>query len=172
MGKNDKRKLLKSAIIGKIVMIMLVVIDQLTKQLALIHLKDKAPIVLIEGVFELYYLENIGSAFGLFKGQRWLFLLSVVFVTIVVIYSYCKLPMTKRYKPLRVLCVGILAGAFGNMIDRIVHGFVIDFFYFSLIDFPIFNVADIYIVVSTILLILLMLFYYKEADFEFLSKDK
>ena len=55
------------------------------------------------------------------------------------------------------------------MIDRVVNGFVVDFFYFSLIDFPIFNVADCYVVVSLILLIILIFFYYKEEDFACLS---
>ena len=58
------------------------------------------------------------------------------------------------------------------MIDRIWHGYVIDFFYFSLIDFPIFNVADIYVVVSMIALVLLIIFGYKDEDFSFLSLKK
>ncbi len=53
--------------------------------------------------------------------------------------------MTKHFLPLRICAVFILAGAFGNMIDRVIRHYVVDFFYFSLIDFPIFNVADIYV---------------------------
>ena len=63
-----------------------------------------------------------------------------------------------------------MAGAIGNMIDRAVRGYVVDFFYFRLIDFPIFNVADIYVTVTMILLLILILFYYKEEDLEFLSR--
>jgi signal peptidase II len=71
---------------------------------------------------------------------------------------------------MRFLMVFIAAGAVGNMIDRVFLGYVRDFLYFSLIDFPIFNVADIYVTCATILLILLLLFYYKEEDdFAFLS---
>ena len=66
--------------------------------------------------------------------------------------------------PIRIVAVLIVAGAIGNMIDRVVHQYVIDFFYFKLINFPIFNVADIYVVVACILFILLMLFYYKEEE--------
>ena len=63
-----------------------------------------------------------------------------------------------------------MAVAFGNLIDRVARGYVVDFFYFKLIDFPIFNVADIYVTVTMVLLIGLILFYYKEEDFEFLSR--
>ena len=63
-----------------------------------------------------------------------------------------------------------MAGAFGNMIDRAFRGYVVDFFYFKLIDFPIFNVADIYVTVTMVLLMGLILFYYKEEDLEFLSR--
>ena len=55
------------------------------------------------------------------------------------------------------------------MIDRLANGYVVDFLYFKLIDFPIFNVADCYVVVSTISLLLLFFFYYKEEELEFLS---
>ena len=71
-----------------------------------------------------------------------------------------------------MICVAMTAGAIGNMIDRFCRGYVVDFFYFSLIDFAIFNVADIYITVSAVLLVILMMFYYKEEDFAFLSRKK
>ena len=64
----------------------------------------------------------------------------------------------------------IFAGAIGNFIDRIRQGFVVDFLYFELIDFPIFNVADIYVTVGCILLILLLLFYYKDEELNFFKK--
>ena len=59
-----------------------------------------------------------------------------------------------------------IAGAIGNFIDRVVHKYVIDFFYFKLINFPIFNVADIYVTVAAFFMIVLGLFYYKDEDFE------
>ena len=74
--------------------------------------------------------------------------------------------MTGRYLPLRLCAVGIIAGAWGNCIDRIRLNYVVDFLYFKLIDFPIFNVADIYVTVSTFTMALLICFYYKEEDFE------
>ena len=64
-----------------------------------------------------------------------------------------------------ILLTFISAGAVGNLIDRIQLGYVRDFIYFSIIDFPVFNVADIYVTVSTALLVILVLFYYREEDF-------
>ena len=63
----------------------------------------------------------------------------------------------------------IIGGGIGNMIDRFSTGSVVDFIYFVIINFPIFNVADIYVTVSTFLFVILFLFYYKENDFNFLS---
>ena len=63
----------------------------------------------------------------------------------------------------------IAAGAIGNMIDRIRFDYVVDFIYFVLINFPIFNVADIYVTVSTVALVVLLLFVYKENDLNFIS---
>ena len=63
----------------------------------------------------------------------------------------------------------IAAGAIGNMIDRIRFDYVVDFIYFVLINFPIFNVADIYVTVSTVILVILLLFVYKEEDLSFIS---
>ena len=62
----------------------------------------------------------------------------------------------------------LTAGAFGNLFDRIKQDYVVDFFYFELIDFPIFNMADIYVTCGMALLIVLGFFYYKEEDFEVL----
>ena len=63
----------------------------------------------------------------------------------------------------------VLSGGIGNMIDRIRYDYVVDFIYFVLINFPMFNVADIYVSVSTVVLVILLLFYYKENDLNFIS---
>lgn len=74
---------------------------------------------------------------------------------------------------LRICSILLIAGAVGNLIDRVRLNYVIDFFYFKLIDFPIFNVADCYVVVACIIFAFLILFYYKEdSDFDFLRKQK
>ena len=83
---------------------------------------------------------------------------------------YIELPRTKRVIPLRIAMIFITAGALGNMVDRIRLNYVIDFLYFKLIDFPIFNVADIYVTVSTFFVAFLILFYYKESEFDEFTK--
>ena len=85
------------------------------------------------------------------------------------IYAFGRIPAEKRFYPLHAICITLFAGAVGNFIDRVVHNYVIDFFYFSLIDFPIFNVADIYVTCAVVLFVILFLFYYKEAELDRLS---
>lgn len=148
-----------------IAIILCVGLDQLTKYLAATYIQAQ-PIILIEDVFQLRYLENRGAAFGMLQNQQWFFLIVTIFTLCVVTFIYLKLPKKKRYIPLRISLIFLVAGAIGNMIDRISLGYVVDFFYFELIDFPIFNVADIYATLSTIALIVLFLFYYTEEDFD------
>lgn len=161
MEKNKLRMIMP--IIG---VILLIIIDQATKYLAQNALKAKESYVIIPGVFELRYLENRGSAFGMLQGQRVFFIAAAAVMLFLIPYLYRKIPTSKHFFYLRVIAVMYLSGALGNAVDRIVNGYVIDFFYFSLIDFPIFNMADIYVSVATICLILLILFYYKDEDFE------
>ena len=145
---------------------ILVFLDQFTKQIVVQQLKGQSAYVLIRNVFQLEYLDNRGAAFGLFQNQRIFFYISVLVISLVVIWFYGKVPMEKKYLPLRICAVLILSGAFGNCIDRIRLNYVVDFFYFKLINFPIFNVADIYVTVAAFLLIVLVLFYYKEEELE------
>ena len=87
-----------------------------------------------------------------------------VIILAAVIYIYARMPVTRKFMVTRILIVLIGAGAVGNFIDRIRQGYVVDFFYFSAINFPIFNVADIYVTCAAVLLILTVLFYYKDQD--------
>ena len=132
-------------IVAVVSLFLLVLIDQVTKFAAVKCLKGKEAFSLIPGVFELQYLENRGAAFGALQNQRWFFILIVIFVLAVLLWCFIRFPKEAHYRPLAVLAVFIAAGAIGNMIDRLLNGYVIDFLYFSLIDFPIFNVADIYV---------------------------
>lgn len=152
--------------------ILLILLDQLTKIWAVVRLKDQPEISLIRRVFELQYLENRGSAFGMMQGARVFFIISTIVLFLLVCVIYIRIPKEKMYLPLRVIAVLFLAGAAGNFIDRVRQGFVVDFFYFSLINFPIFNVADIYVTTATIALIVFILFYYKEADLERIFSKK
>lgn len=149
--------------------IILILIDQYTKYLAVIRLKDKAAFNIINGVLELNYLENKGAAFGMLQNQKVFFIFVAIVILSVIAYVLFKTPDKRKYTVLHVLLSLIAAGAIGNMIDRIRYDYVVDFIYFVLINFPIFNVADIYVSVSTVVLVILLLFYYKEDDLNFIS---
>lgn len=159
----------KYTMIGCSMMLILIWMDQMTKLWAQEHLKAKESIELLPGILELYYLypENRGIAFGMFQGNVGLFAVLTVLMSGAIIYFYCKLPKEKYYLPLCGLSFLFLAGAAGNFIDRVFRGYVIDFIYFSLIDFPVFNLADIYTVVAAVLLVFFILFKYKEEDLKF-----
>lgn len=176
MQKTDKKRTnqtLVNLIIAVVFIVSAVFLDQFSKYISVLYLKDKDSIVLINGVFELRYLENRGAAFGMLQNKQIILIVGALLITAVVLYFYINMPLSKKYIPLRICSVLLCAGALGNMIDRIRTGYVIDFFYFSLIDFPIFNVADCYVVVSCILFALLILFFYKEEhDFDFINPLK
>ena len=153
-------------------MIILVAADQVTKHLAVMFLKGKEPLVLIPGVLEFRYLENQGAAFSMFQNQQVFFYILTAVFLIAAVYFLKKMPKTRRFLPMIICLLVLSSGAVGNLIDRVVHRYVVDFIYFSLIDFPIFNVADIFVTLSVIVMICLILFKYKDDDLSFGKKKK
>ncbi|WP_310601499.1 signal peptidase II [Anaerosporobacter sp.] len=151
---------------------ILVLLDQFTKHLAKSHLMGNNDIPIIDGVFRLQYLENRGAAFGILENKIGYFIIGTLIALGVLCYAYQKLPDTRRYLPMKILLIFISAGAIGNFIDRLFNNYVVDFFYFELINFPIFNVADCYVTVSSVIFLVLGIFYYKDEDFEFLKWKK
>ena len=169
MDTNSKKSLAGRYGCGALLAFLLILLDQATKYLAVAKLKDQASFVILKGVFELHYLENRGAAFGVLQGKKMFFITITIFMIIVLSYVYGRIPMERRFYPLQGICIALFAGAIGNFIDRILHNYVIDFFYFSLINFPVFNVADIYVTCAMALFIILFLFYYKEEDLDRLA---
>lgn len=164
---NKKKKVLQ--LFGDFVFIVLLVIgDWAAKNMAVDYLKGKSDFILIEDIFVLHYLENRGAAFGMLQNQKLFFVFSAVVILTLFAYALIKAPIRKKFNWLHGCIVLISAGAIGNMIDRLRYDYVVDFFYFVLIDFPVFNVADIYVTVGVAILIILYLFYYKEEDLLFL----
>ena len=92
------------------------------------------------------------------QGKFWLLIPITVITVAVILYLYHRLPNTKRFWLLRTCCTLILAGALGNFVDRCLRGFVVDFLYFKFIDFPVFNVADCYVVIGCIAAACVLLF--------------
>ncbi|MBR4668499.1 MAG: signal peptidase II [Butyrivibrio sp.] len=168
MNKFSKKK--KTFLIIDIILVaLLIFIDQFTKHLAVVHLQDKPAYNIINGVLELNFLKNSGAAFGMLQDQKVFFILVASMILVIIAYVLIRLPDDKKYDYMHILLVLIASGAAGNMIDRVKQNYVVDFIYFVIINFPIFNVADIYVTVATFVFLFLFLFYYKENDFSFLS---
>jgi len=129
-----------------------VILDQVTKLLAVNFLKPIDTFPIIKDVLHLTYSENTGAAFGMLKDARWVFMVfSVAAIIAIIVYFIVVKPTDK-------LCITalsfILGGGIGNMIDRVLYGYVVDFIDFRLINFAIFNGADSFITVGAALLML------------------
>ena len=141
------------------IILLLIALDQLSKLAVLRHLAGSGEVEIIPGFFRLLYVENRGAAFGILQEGRPLFIVITIAVIGVLLYGiYRKRDEVKG--PMRVALVLILAGAVGNFIDRLRLNFVVDFLSFRFFgrDFAVFNLADCFIVVGTILLMVHVLF--------------
>ena len=154
--------------ISMVVLGVLVIFDQFTKYLAQANLQGKEGIPIIKNVLELHYLEggNTGAAFGILEGKTVLLGIFSLLVSIVMLGVYFWMTNKKEYSKVSWCLIFMIAGAVGNCIDRLLNQYVIDFIYFKWIDFPIFNVADIYVTVSAIVMFLLILFMKEKTDSE------
>lgn len=170
--ENNNKKKWSNYIIAFLFITSAVLFDQFTKCMAVKYLKGKSSITLIPSVFELQYLENRGAAFGIMQNRQLFFIVITCIVMAAVLYFYSKIPNMRKYIPMRICMILLCSGAIGNFIDRTVNNYVVDFLYFSLIDFPIFNVADCYVVIACFLFAFLILFYYKDNDLKFFSLNK
>lgn len=156
----------KRYIISVLVLFLLIFFDQFTKRLAVTKLKGQSDLVIIDRVLVFSYLENTGAAFSSFAGRQTFLILLTTFVIVVLFWKYLTLPQDKRFTCIRICLLLISGGAIGNLIDRAARQYVIDYIYFVPIDFPKFNVADIYITVGVIFLGILLFFYYNDEEFE------
>lgn len=145
--------------------------DQITKYFADRDLAD-GDFVIIDKILSLSLSHNKGAAWGILQGKVDILSIVSVVLSVFLIYFFIKIPEGKKYNIMRFLTVSVIAGAIGNMIDRIWHGEVTDFVYIELIDFPRFNVADCFITWAMVLLVILMIFYYKDEDLDFIGFSK
>ena len=164
--------------VGIIVSIALMLVgvglDQLTKYLVVANMELHESIAVIPGVFNFTYIQNDGAAFGMLDDQRWIFLvLSTVAIVGILGFMFRKKPQDKLLLSALTL---VVAGGIGNMIDRILLGYVIDFIDFC--AFPnlwrwVFNIADSAVCVGTFMLSLwLILDTVKEYKREKAEKEK
>jgi len=137
-----------------VLIIALVASDQFVKYLAVLYIQPLDSIAVLPGVFHLTFVINRGAAFGILQGSRWFFVVITVVVLALEVYYYITLPKTTGYGFIRAAMVLIAAGAIGNFIDRLLNGSVVDMFEFKLIQFPVFNLADTFVVCGAGLLII------------------
>ncbi len=156
-------------LVDLLIFVLIVALDQLTKYLAVKHIKGQEAIVLIKNVLEIDYVENRGTAFGLLSDQKILILFVSIVFLLVILLLLARMPRERKFVICHVFFSMVMAGGIGNMIDRIRLSYVVDFISFVLIRFPVFNVADISVVISVFGLFFLFMFVYKEKDLEFLN---
>ena len=161
----------KALIIGLIISILSMIIDQIIKIIVIKNMPFESEIKVFGDIFTLHHIHNYGSAWGMLSGHT-IILIVFTFIAILAIgYVFMNI-YNPRYTALRVCLALILGGALGNLIDRIRFGYVIDYLYFKLIDFPVFNFADICVTVPVVLMILLVIFKFKGDDFDVIMGDK
>lgn len=163
---------IKIFILPIIIIGLLTALDQLTKFIitSKFSLYETKPV--IQDVFAITYIQNTGVAWGMFKGKRMIFLVLTFIALLFAFRIYYNVYNKKKYIPIRICLILLISGALGNMLDRIRLGYVVDFFSFELINFPVFNVADIMVVVSFFLLFFLLLFKYSNEEFDEIMRLK
>jgi signal peptidase II len=143
-------------LVNLILSALILAFDQITKYLAIQFVRPVTSIPIIQGAVHLTYVENKGAAFSILQNQRLFFIIATSFLLIGIIIF---LNRKKDMAPLcRVSLIMITGGALGNFFDRLVRGYVIDMIDFRIINYAIFNVADYFVVVGTILLCIYILF--------------
>lgn len=142
--------------------VLLTAIDQITKFLTLKYLKPVGSVALLDNILSFTYVENRGAAFGMMQNARWIF----ITVTIAVCAA-CIVYIVKKRPDSKLLCTSlslIISGAVGNLIDRILRGFVVDMIEVTFINYPVFNFADCCVVIGAVLFAIYVLFVYREPE--------
>lgn len=130
--------------------IILIVADQATKICTINFLKPIGTVEFIKNIISFTYVENRGAAFGILQNSRWIFIVfTVVVIAAMVIYTIKIKPKSTLYMLSASL---IVAGGVGNLIDRIFRGYVVDMIEVTFVNYPVFNFADICVVIGAILL--------------------
>lgn len=133
--------------------IIFVFIDQLTKGLININMNLNQSIEIIPNFLSLTYVHNIGAAFSILKGARWLFIIMAIIILNIIYIFFIK---DKKLKNSEIIIYSLLiSGILGNLVDRILFGYVIDFIDVNIFNFAIFNFADSFIVIAVILLLIM-----------------
>ncbi len=165
MNTSTKPKI-KIHIIPILIIGLLTAFDQLTKFIitSSFELYESKPV--IKNFLSFTYIQNRGMAWGMLQGKRIIFVILTIIILLLCFAIYANIAEKTKYRILRANMIILIAGALGNMLDRIKLGYVIDFFEVKFIEFPVFNVADIYVVVSMIMIFILIMFKYSNEEFD------
>ena len=145
-------------IIALIVAVLLVVVDQVSKWLIVANLGEGSSVTVIPGLLDFTYSENDGMAFGLGSDTfRWVFIIVTIIVSGILIYLMFKPDFNNKLYFASVAC--IVSGGIGNLIDRLINGYVVDFLALSFFP-PICNFADYCITAGTVMLVIYILFFF------------
>lgn len=139
-----------------LIILGLIGLDQISKFLAVKYLVNIGSIPIIKDIFHLTYVENRGAAFGMFQNNQMVFVVVALAACIFGLYYLYKKQINLLGKSAIIL---IIAGAIGNLIDRVRLGFVVDYFDFRIVWNYVFNVADVFVVIGTILLCIYIIFF-------------
>lgn len=155
------KKLIGRASLAAFLAVWLIFMDQITKYVAIQDLKGQGELSVIGEILCFRYLENTGAAFSIFDNSS-AFMTIISVITFLVlgffVYAYIKLLKLDKFRGERIALIFLFGGAAGNLIDRILHKFVVDFIYVKIIDFPTFNVADCYITCTVFYIIIRVLY--------------
>ncbi|MCU9812820.1 signal peptidase II [Paraclostridium bifermentans] len=139
-----------------LIIVGLIGLDQISKFLAVKYLVNIGSIPIVKDIFHLTYVENRGAAFGMFQNNQIIFVVVALAACIFGLYYLYKKQLNLLGKSAIIL---IIAGAIGNLIDRVRLGFVVDYFDFRIVWNYVFNVADVFVVIGTILLCIYIIFF-------------
>ncbi len=169
------KKVLPHILVPLISLCCIVGLDQWTKYLTVQNLSDGHEAKFIGESVVFSYQQNRGMAWGLFQNNQVLFTVLTLLAISVIIFLYVRTPWEPEYRPIRIAEVMLVGGALGNLIDRVFrcelgdgslfHGYVVDMIYVKAINFPVFNVADVFVSLAFVFMIILLIFVYNEEEF-------
>lgn len=144
-----------------IIVLVTVFLDQISKHFVVLYLKGQRPLTIIEGLLSFTYVENRGAAFGILQNRKLFFVAVTVVTLIILMYIFLR-----YYKYLNLWTISslsmIMGGTIGNFIDRMSLDYVVDFIslrFFNRYNFVVFNLADTFIVVGAIMLMLYIMIF-------------
>ena len=161
------KKVLPHILVPLISLCCIVGLDQWTKYLTVQNLSDGHEAKFIGESVVFSYQQNRGMAWGLFQNNQVLFTVLTLLAISVIIFLYVRTPWEPEYRPIRIAEVMLVGGALGNLMGdgSLFHGYVVDMIYVKAINFPVFNVADVFVSLAFVFMIILLIFVYNEEEF-------